>query len=241
MATLKVILISENKNVAYKMRKILNEYSFSKGIFYEMTVCTKLKLLLKKDMAGAILFIDERVDGKSCLCIVDILHQNDNFEKMILMTKNFDTAMSGYKVGAYDVLTAPISSVEVFKVLDHALKPKYENDIIEIRAQDGIHHIKSSEIILIKGNGKLTNVVLKDETIESVSQFNEILCKLPKEYFFPCHKSYIINFRKLRRISGNNSLAVAVMVNGQEIPISRRRREEFNNARENFLENNFNL
>jgi len=80
-----------------------------------------------------------------------------------------------------------------------------------------ISYIRSDDIYAYLHNGTekyFVNISLKD--IEEV---------LDSSLFLRCHRSYIINLNKVKRIIKNQN-CVLVMENGDEVPVARGRKEE---------------
>ena len=79
-----------------------------------------------------------------------------------------------------------------------------------------IYYIQSDDIYAYLYNGTekyFVNISLKD--IEEV---------LDSNLFQRCHRSYIVNLNKIRRIIKNQN-CVLVMENGDEVPVSRNKKE----------------
>jgi len=80
-----------------------------------------------------------------------------------------------------------------------------------------IYYIQSDDIYAYLYNGTekyFVNISLKD--IEEV---------LDSNLFQRCHRSYIINLDKVKRIIRNQN-CVLVMENGDEVPVARRKKDE---------------
>ena len=81
-----------------------------------------------------------------------------------------------------------------------------------------------------------TIIVTKTDNINTTVSLFQVAAQLPEETFFTCHRSYIINLMNIRTVT--TGITSVRMSNGDEIPISRRRKTEFMNAREAYIDRN---
>lgn len=97
---------------------------------------------------------------------------------------------------------------------------------------------KISEIIYCKADGFYTQFFLKDGTTILVSKnIKEYESILPPEHFFRAHKSFLINLNEIKKyIKGEGGYIV--MENGDNVPISIRKKEDFLKAVMNSQMNN---
>ena len=63
----------------------------------------------------------------------------------------------------------------------------------------------------------------------------QIVAQLPEEFFYMCHRSYIVNLVNIRSVS--TTVDKITLVDGTVLPISRRRKANFMGAREKFMQN----
>ena len=91
-----------------------------------------------------------------------------------------------------------------------------------------------AEIIYVASINRETSIITKNGTIPTSIPLFQIAAQLSEEFFFSCHRSFVINMANIKSVS--KTLDLLFMVNGDEIPISRRRKTEFVTAREAFLD-----
>lgn len=86
---------------------------------------------------------------------------------------------------------------------------------------------KISDVLYCKAEGFYTQFFLKDGSHVMVSKnIKEYESLLPSEHFFRVHKSYLINLNEIKKyIKGDGGYIV--MENGDTIPISIRKKEDF--------------
>jgi len=98
---------------------------------------------------------------------------------------------------------------------------------LTLHSSDGVHIINIQEIIYLKADGQYTHFYLKDGASKTSSrnlkEYEEILTE---HGFFRAHHSYLINMNEVKKyVRGDGGSAL--MSNGLEIDVSKRRKEDF--------------
>jgi len=76
------------------------------------------------------------------------------------------------------------------------------------------HNIDFSRIIFIQAYGNYLKIFTADKTYVIRETLHDIVRKLPERYFIRVHKSYVVSFRKIKKIMGN-----VIFIDDHEIPI----------------------
>lgn len=148
-------------------------------------------------------------------------------------------------------------AVEAFEIeaFDYILKPYYESRIISMlkkleftynHEKDNLHKNcitnkinlwKNEKIIVVDLNDiyyclakeRVTYVFTKDEEYSVGVSITEFYNSLPKDRFFRCHRSYIVNITKIREIIPwfNNTYNLRLQGIDCEVPVSRSNLKEF--------------
>jgi two-component system LytT family response regulator len=171
----------------------------------------------------------------------------------IIFTTAYDQyAIKAFEQNAVDYLLKPVDQDElitaVHKVkdrrgkrqdinmevlMDNVLSNKPKK--IAVSNLEGINYINVDEIICVQAEGSYS-------IIHQTDGRKIILSKNLKEYeslfvfydFFRPHNSYIVNLQYVERFNGRDG-AIIEMKNGLEIPISRRKKDQFLKIMNNFI------
>nr|WP_321236397.1 LytTR family DNA-binding domain-containing protein [uncultured Psychroserpens sp.] len=102
-----------------------------------------------------------------------------------------------------------------------------QKDIVGIPTVDGFEFMPIEHIICCEGMQKCTNIITLDK-LNILSSYNigEFRKLLQPFGFFSPHKSFLINLSKIKKYHKEGTLT---MSNGQNIPLARRRKENFMN------------
>jgi DNA-binding LytR/AlgR family response regulator len=157
---------------------------------------------------------------------------------IIFTTAYSEYALESYDLNAVDYLLKPI---EFDRLLQAVLKVKNmlnkkNDDIISsaktsedisdqsifIKSGSEFHQLSIQNIKYIESDGNYVTFHTVKRPILARYKLSEVLKLLPKEYFKRIHRSYIIALKHLETVKKH-----AVIIDGNEIPISSNYRESF--------------
>ncbi|MGM9536393.1 MAG: LytR/AlgR family response regulator transcription factor, partial [Intestinibacter sp.] len=95
---------------------------------------------------------------------------------------------------------------------------------IKIETKQGEYYLDINDILYLEVFSKEVNIHTNDNVYKVMSAINVFEKKLKPYYFFRCHKSYIINLKKVTRIEKNNAFIGNIL-----IPVSKYKLKEFKN------------
>lgn len=90
--------------------------------------------------------------------------------------------------------------------------------------------VESSDIELLKAEGRYSLLSIKKENIFSDKSISEWEQELGAVDFFRVHKSYLVNLKYIDKIGD-----MLVLKDGMEIPVARRRKKEFEEKYKEFI------
>ena len=150
----------------------------------------------------------------------------------------FATAYEGYmgdafEVYAFDYLMKPFKVERVIQTLERVRErlrmridrpitpqvtvPRAASGRMMLRHRDGVSFVDYEDILLVQREDRATVIYTKEEerfvTSDSLSEMEE---KLPRDVFFRCHKSYIINLNQIRDITPYGRWTYVVRLEGTQ-------------------------
>lgn len=154
----------------------------------------------------------------------------------ILTTAYSEYALEGFRLHVVDYLLKPYSFQRFFQATQKAIDlfrsrlilENYEgaiNSDMYIRQGDSFQRINCEEILYAESMQNYVRLHLKSKTFvihQTMMSLEEIL---PKESFYRIHNSFLVNVNRIERISAGR-----LFINGQELPISKHRRDNFLNS-----------
>ncbi len=191
-----------------------------------------------------IVFFDIEIIEGSSFEILDALPQI-NF-KSVFATAHGHFAIKAIKYSAFDFLVKPYKPSELhdtllklkqeigqkddykekFELLFNELKGR-ENKKIAISSLDEVKYIPIHEIVRIEADRSYCKIVLKDnQKILSSKNMKHYESLLPDSIFIKVHRSHIINLNFIKSIIKTDGGFVK-LVNNDEVPLSRRKKDDF--------------
>jgi len=243
--TLKALIVDDEFNARNNLKILIDEF------------CPELKIIgLAESAAGARIIIEKekpdvvfldiampKEDGFSLL-----KSYVDRTFSVVFTTAYNEYALKAFKENAIDYLEKPISiddlqkavqkvmklygskeqitPAELSELVDEAMEDK--NDRISVPTRDGYVIIRNTDIVHLEASDNYTMIYLIDGSRHLSSKNIKVYEEnLNQEVFFRTHKSHIINvehhLKEFSRSEGN----MAVLTNGINVPIARRKMSNF--------------
>ena len=142
----------------------------------------------------------------------------------------FVSVKSNYAIQLFDIrpmnfLVKPLDYKKVEYIMDEYNRLfKFQNSYYEYNVGKKTHRINEQSIIYFQSVGKKINMVTIDGKKVFYGKLSEVNERLHANSFCEVHKSYIVNMRYISEYDKEQ----IVMTNGEIIPISRNKRDNFN-------------
>lgn len=151
---------------------------------------------------------------------------------IIFITAHRDFAVAGFENGVTDYLVKPVRLERFVKAVNKAknyielkqipVLDKIIPDPLFIKSDGKLVKLILDEIQFIEAQGDYLKIVTATETYMTQRTLKSLEDTLSKADFFRVQRSYIINLKKFRSISGN----VIELISGYKITISPNKKEE---------------
>lgn len=148
---------------------------------------------------------------------------------VIFATKSNAYALKGYGI-AMRYLQKPIAIDSFFEAMDAAIADAAAHRLT-FQIDTSLVSLPLRDIQYIETFGHYAVVHTAAEEYRFRCTMKELLVRLPKGYFAPAHKSYVVNLEHIRTASASE----VVLDCGVAIPIGRKRMKEFNDTLYRFL------
>ncbi|CEP43257.1 two-component signal transduction response regulator [[Clostridium] sordellii] len=153
------------------------------------------------------------------------IRQFDNYVEIVFTTAILDYISEGYEVRAYRYLLKPLKYDDLLNHTSSCIEDIInKNKTIVIKDKSDKYVLLIEEILYIEILRKDLTIYTEDNTYTVKMSMKSIENTLLKHNFYRCHKSYLINLKKVTSFNGN-----LIFVKGNEIPLSRYRYKELTN------------
>ena len=154
----------------------------------------------------------------------------------ILTTAYSEYALDGFRLHVVDYLLKPYTFQRFIQATQKAVELFRSRLILEnedggkkidmyIRQGDTFQRINWEDILFAEAMQNYVKLHFKEKTFVIHQTMTSLEDILPKDYFFRIHNSFLVNVSRIEIISGGR-----LFVNGQELPISKHRKEAFLNS-----------
>ncbi len=181
--------------------------------------------LLQASESFDIIFLDIMMCGLDGMKTAQIFRERASGNILIFVSSSREYVFDAYDVEAFQYLLKPVDDKKLKNVLQKAIL-KTENHSQEFMIVSKGRQKKKlflDDIYYFEIKGRIIDVHGTEGIFSYYGKIGELEGKLSGKGFFRCHKSYLIN---LKRVDGYNRQEV-ILENGENIVIAKRRYETF--------------
>jgi two-component system LytT family response regulator len=227
---LKCAIIDDEPEAVELLKKIIIDFCPTEAevIGTSGNVINGLKLL--KQCSPDILFLDIEMPDATGFDLIEMLPARDF--KIVFVTAYEKHALKAIKTKPFDYLLKPLDIEEVIKVIQLAKKDHKSTGEsksifkLKIPIKDGSIFISPDDIAYIKGDGRYSLVVLRDQTQHTVAKnIGQFETELSGNKFVRVHKSYLVNAKYISKLN-NSDGGFLELESGVSIEVSRRKKKE---------------
>ncbi|EHI98413.1 two component transcriptional regulator, LytTR family [Clostridium sp. DL-VIII] len=186
-----------------------------------------------------IIFMDINIPSLDGVLLAKSISKFSKKPYIVFITAYKEHAAEAFEIEAFDYILKPYSEsriVAMLKKLEAANNDK-ENTVPKSNLSNKINLWKNEKIIVVSMNDiyyctaeeRITHVFTKNDEYSVSLGIAEFYETLPKDTFFKCHRSYIVNVNKIREIIPwfNNTYNLKLQDIDFQIPVSRSNIKEF--------------
>ncbi len=228
MKNINALIVEDELLIAETIKLYLEERGHN---VVGMAISYEEAIQLLKETTPDIVLLDIRLYGqKSGIDVANHLLNSDQSIPYIIVSSQYDSKIieDAMHAGAVGYITKPISKESLWSTVELAVL-KLEDSItketfIDLKTGQGIQRIKLNEIIYIKSDHVYIEVVCTTAKYLCRYTFTKIMDKINHPNFLQCHRSYIINIKKIQKYASSK-----IWINGEEIPVSAKYKETLSN------------
>lgn len=203
------------------LEKVLIEGS--EEIVYEFSSGTHAVSWLAKHPGEIdLLFLDVEMEGTGGMECAEKIREFDPELMIVFVTGHADYVFDGYRTGALDYLMKPVSTQKLIELL-HRIREKMrqeENDIFIVRNTDGLWRFRLHDVLYFYSDRRKVILVTKKGDYPFYDKLDHVEKKLAKR-FIRIHQRFLINPEYVDCLKADS-----VLLDGQELPCSRKYREQ---------------
>ena len=240
---IKTIIIEDEFSSQNLLSTIINEYCINLeliGVATDMPSGIKLINATKPDLV----FLDIELGNGNAFDLLDCISDKDF--SIIISTAYENYALKAFKYEAVDYLLKPYSPKDVIQAVSKVKKRSLDRHVLTqlkqimsdtssegtsgklcIPSSEGIKVFNLADVVRIEADGSYCVLHSIDRTKFVASKtLKDIEEMLPSKTFYRVHVSHLINLSLIDQYLKEEGGAV-IMNNGDRVPLSRRKKQEF--------------
>ncbi len=218
-----IYILSSDPRTARFLTRVVTTYGQQKYVEIETRVFRHMKDYLMSFEDADVIFIDDNFEMRPSVENGKIVRTKDAKAALILLSVNAERVFDAFGIKAHRFLMKPITQADVFDALDSYRKDLFSYRIIIVKVESGFQVFSSEEILAVTALGKRAQIMTMTDRIDTLTGYMQVETQLPEEYFYKCHRSYIVNMKHIATIEAEEM----VLVNDAVIPVSRRKKTDF--------------
>lgn len=178
------------------------------------------------------LILDVEMPGIDGMTLAQHIREQNSRIEIVFVSSHAEFALRGYNVRAADYLCKPVQNVKLYSVLDYIQKRLTYKDgdlVISLKRGTGVDKYYCSDILYIKAKLHGIEVITAEKTQEYNISISDVQNLLPENVFVRCHRSYIVNIKKVIEIESKLHFKLH-LVSGDTLDIGRAYFEKTKNA-----------
>lgn len=224
---LKIILLEDEKPHADRLSGYLSRYGEEHpGFGYTLRTYQRgMDLLTDYGRDADLIFLDIRVPDMLGIDVARKLREVDDNVMIVFITSLSQYAIDGYSVDAFDYVLKPISYPVFAAKLSRALRALSYREpatVLELRTKEEWRRVPAGKILYVESSGHDLLFHTPEESIQQWGTLGKYEEQLRESHFARCSTSYLVNLKYVQCVRRD-----AVVVGGEELPISRSKRKEF--------------
>lgn len=228
-----VAIVEDTQSEADTLKAYFARYAAEKGVDFKITHFESAEPFLEKYRpVYDLVLMDIALPKINGMEAAVRLRELDRTTTIIFVTNMAQFAVRGYEVDAFDFVVKPVSYSNFALKLQRALNKLGTRGDTEVLVSmaDGLYRIASSQIKYIEISGHRMVYHTTDGTIKAYGNLKEVESVLSGKMFVRCNSCYLVNLNYVYAIRG-----YTVVVDGDELQISRPRKKAFVQAVNDYL------
>lgn len=228
---IKIAICEDEKEQQDLLKTHINQIFKDLPIKYSLYTFNSGEELLKNYPKNIDIFlIDIQLNEINGMDTARKIRETDNKAEIIFITSLIEYALEGYEVRAYRYLIKPVKYDDLKTHILNCIKEiDIKNKHIIIKKQGNRIKLDISEITYIEVQKENITIHTLNKTYETKGTMNNIEKEINCSRFYRCHKSFLVNLEHIKSIKQY----IAILENGEEVPISRYR---FKDTKDRFFD-----
>lgn len=233
---LRIAICDDEDVICSALEVFINQACKSIHIEAEIDIFTTGTGIIKHLTNGSrynIFFLDIELDEETGIDVSECIRNqiNDESAQIIYVSGKNEYDRQLFAFRPFSFIAKPFDASVIYSTLDKYMRIYGgKNDLFHYKIGHDTFWMDLSNVLYFKSNRKLINIISLSEIDKYYGTMSELLDQLNTKGFISPHKSYLVNYRFIKVFQPD----AIIMVNGDEIPIAKGKRDEISKLQLHF-------
>lgn len=226
---IKVAICDDEAMVVDKIEKNIIEYGYAENVDFIINKFYSGESLIESGVYFDLIFLDIEMKDMNGIATAEKIRQFNMDLPIVYITSYSDYCMQAYKVHAFDFISKPFEYNDIENVLNdlRRLGEKQGSTVVQLKTENSSIMQTADDIVYMVMADKreiYMYLAAQRDGIKIKGNLSDIYKLLDANTFFMPHKSYIVNLQHVKSVENYYDI---IMYNGDVVPLSQRKREQF--------------
>lgn len=207
------------------LQKYIQMYFQKNFMEYRLSVYTTGERLLCEVEKIDILFLDIKMPDLDGIETGRKIREKNSHCRIIMATCMLERMKEAFFIEAFRFVEKPFEQSEVEEALAACMKKILGSECISLYYERNLCEVRQIEIQYIVTYDSYCEYRVRDKILRSEDSLKELEGRLDERLFFRIHRKYIVNMAQIQTYNKGK-----IQMDDIAIPVSRRRRKEFEQA-----------
>lgn len=229
---MKAVVCEDEEALQFFLEKQVCECMEEVGINGSCEVFSSAEELLEKGNPFYDLYLlDIQLGQMTGMELAEKIREKDDHAVILFATNYKEMIRKAFQVSALDYLVKPLDEVEVRQALLRSFRYlSKKRNRIALKNQSGVEIFYHEEIEYIESEKRKVRICSRRGSGEFYVRLNDLEHEFKGSLLVRVHASFIINLEKIRSVRKDT----ITMESGKEIPVTRKYKDQFNRAFQNY-------
>lgn len=233
---LRIALCDDEDAVCSELESFIMQACKEMHIETEIDIFSSGSILKKHLIDGSmynIFFLDIELNDESGITISDCIRNkvNDESARIVYVSGKTEYDRQLFAFRPFSFIEKPFDADVIRSTLEKYVRIYGDkNDLFHYKYGHDTFWVNLNTVLYFKSNRKLVNIITLSAKDEFYGTIGSIIDRLSSQGFISPHKSYLVNYRFIKAFQSD----AIIMVNGDEIPIAKGKRDEISKLQLHF-------
>lgn len=221
---MKVLICDDEDDYLNTLKVHVDEYMNSHHIPCVITAVADPLQIDQDDSTYDLAFLDIQMPGVDGITLAKELRRR-NPKLALFFVTNYDAYQDdAMDLRAFRFFEKPFNANRLYAGLDKAME-YIDGAYVDLflSENNGMQRVIADDILYVTRDGRRASVITSEKMYSTTDKFDDLCEKLPQLFFYPVHKSFLVNLHYVNRYVYTELL----LIDGTHIPIAPRRQSEF--------------